>query len=354
MKSILIIRPSSIGDIVMASPMIKALRNAYPGAYIAWVAEPGGHALLRDNPGLNEVISLPKARWKRLLRQGRFIALVREVREFSNKMRMRGFDTALDAQGLLRSRMIAWLSGARERVGFDSREPGRFLMTRIVSRGEDVKRIGSEYYHLMQTLGVSAGEFPMEVTVRVEDQEAGQNAVRSAGIGGKYAVICPFTTRPQKHWFEARWAALSEALQDRLGLGVVILGGPGDIGAARRIQAVAPETIRDLTGTTTLGQSAAIIKNASLVVGVDTGLTHMGVAFDRPTIALFGPTCPYLDTATHHAVVLYEKMPCSPCRRSPTCNDDFTCMKRISVEQAFYAAQDLLKRASDQQCTSYT
>lgn len=352
MRSILIIRPSSIGDIVMASPMIKALREAYPRAYIAWVAEPTGRDLLRDHPGLNEVICLPKVRWKQLLKRGRFIAFAKEVRVFSHKMRMRRFDIALDAQGLLRSRMIAWLSGARERVGFDSREPGRFLMTRIVSRGEDIKRIGSEYYHLMQTLGVSTSGFTMQVTVRPEDQEAAQNAVRTAGIGVKYAVICPFTTRPQKHWFEERWAALSGALQNRLGLGVMILGGPGDIAAARRMQALAPETIQDLTGTTTLGQSAAIIKNASLVVGVDTGLTHMGVAFDRPTIALFGPTCPYLDAVTENAVVLYEKMPCSPCRRSPTCNDDFTCMKRISVEQAFHAAQDLLKEARDRQCTS--
>lgn len=353
MKSILIIRPSSIGDIVMAYPMIKALREAYPRAYIAWVAEPIGCELLRDNPGLNEVIRLPKVRWKRLLKQGRFIALAKEVREFSDKMRRRGFDIALDAQGLLRSRMIAWLSGARERVGFDSREPGRFLMTRIVSRGEDTKRIGSEYYHLMQTLGVSTGDFPMEMTVRPEDQEAAENAVRAAGIGARYAAICPFTTRPQKHWFEERWAALSQAFQDRLRLGVVILGGPGDIVAAKRIQALAPGTIQDLTGTTTLGQSAAIIKNASLVVGVDTGLTHIGVAFNRPTIALFGPTCPYLDTVTDNAVVLYEKMSCSPCRRSPICNDDFTCMKRISVEQALHAAQDLQKEARHQQCTSY-
>jgi heptosyltransferase-1 len=353
MKSILIIRPSSIGDIVMASPMIKALREAYPRAYIAWVAEPSGRDLLRDNPGLNEVICLPKARWKRLLKQARFIALAKEVRGFSDKMRMRGFDIALDAQGLLRSRMIAWLSGARERVGFDSREPGRFLMTRIVSRGEDVKRIGSEYYHLMQTLGVSTGDFPMELTVRPEDEKAAEDAVRAAGIGARYAVICPFTTRPQKHWFEERWATLSGALQDRLGLGVVILGGPDDIVVARRIQALAPRTIQDLTGTTTLGQSAAIIKDASLIVGVDTGLTHMGVAFDRPTIALFGPTCPYLDAITDNAVVLYEKIPCSPCRRSPTCHDDFTCMKLISVEQVFHAAQDLLKKARDQQCTSY-
>jgi heptosyltransferase-1 len=343
MKSILIIRPSSIGDIVMASPMIKALRKAYPRAYIAWMAEPSGYDLLRDNPGLDEVICFPKAQWKQLLKQGRFISFAKEIRRFTRHLRSREFDIALDAQGLLRSRMIAWLSGARARVGFDSSEPGRFLMTRIVSRGEDVKRIGSEYYHLMQMLGVSTGDFPMDVTLRSEDQDAAENNIRSSGIGTRYAVICPFTTRPQKHWFEERWAALSRRLQDRLDLSVVILGGPGDICAAKRIDTIARGETHDLTGTMTVAQSAAIVKNASLVIGVDTGLTHMGIAFARPTISLFGATCPYLDTATDNAVVLYEKMPCSPCRRSPTCDNDFTCMKLISAEHVFHAAQNLLK-----------
>jgi heptosyltransferase-1 len=187
----------------------------------------------------------------------------------------------------------------------------------------------------------------MDVAIRQEDQRAGENVVLSKGIGRRYAVICPFTTRPQKHWFEERWAALAAALQGQLSLAVVMLGGPGDTGAARRITTLAGSRIGNLTGTTSLVQSAAIIKKASLVVGVDTGLTHMGVAFNRPTIALFGSTCPYLDAATENTIVLYEKMPCSPCRRSPTCNDDFTCMKQISVERVFDAAQDLLKGSTE-------
>jgi heptosyltransferase-1 len=262
-------------------------------------------------------------------------------------MRRRRFDVALDIQGLLRSRLIAWLSGARQRIGLDSREPGKFLMTRIVSRGDNIKRISSEYRHLLQTLGISVGDFAMDVAIRQEDQKAGENAVLAEGIDRRYAVICPFTTRAQKHWFEERWAALAAALQDQLSLAVIMLGGPADTGAARRITTLARSRMGNLTGTTSLVQSAAIIKKASLVVGVDTGLTHMGVAFSRPTIALFGPTCPYVDAATENAVVLYEKMSCSPCRRSPTCNDDFTCMKQISVEQVFRAAHDLLKESPE-------
>jgi heptosyltransferase-1 len=354
MRSILIVRPSAIGDIVMASPMIGALRKAYPRAHIAWVAEPSVVDLLRDNPDLDEVIRLPKARWKQLLKRGRFIAFANEVRRFAYTMRVRQYDIALDAQGLLRSRTIAWLSGARQRVGFDSREPGRFLMTRIISRGEDIKRIASEYCHLMQTLGVPTGDFPMNVCIGPGDRKASENTIRGAGISGTYAVICPFTTRPQKHWFEERWAELSSALRNELALAVVVLGGPADISGAGRIRTLSGGKIHDLTGAMSLGQSAAAIENASLVVGVDTGLTHMGVAFDRPTIALFGATCPYLYTPTANTIVLYNKLPCSPCRRRPTCNGEFTCMKSIEVKQVLATAKTLLQRKETAECTSCT
>jgi heptosyltransferase-1 len=354
MESVLIIRPSSIGDIVMASPMIKVLREAYPKAYIAWLVEPSACEVLRHHPALDELICWPKTQWERLLKQGRFLDLAREVRKLISIMRARNFDMALDAQGLLRSRVLAFLSGAPKRVGLDSREPGRFLMTRICFHTPNNKRMGSEYYELMQDLGLSPKEFHPDVVVSIEDQRAAECQVHAKGIGKNYAVICPFTTRPQKHWFIERWADLSAAIHARLGLPTIVLGGPRDVDGSRRIQALGQVRVYDLTGKMTLGQAAAIIKNSTLVVGVDTGLTHMGVAFDRPTIALFGATCPYRHTASPSTMVLYDELPCSPCRRSPTCNGDFTCMKSISVEQILQAAENLLKRPGIRQCTSCT
>ena len=354
MKRILIIRPSSIGDIVMASPMIQVLREAYPKAYLAWLVEPSLAELLRHHPGLDELICWPKAEWENLLKQGRLFALAREVRKLASELRLRNFDTALDAQGLLRSRMLAFLSGARQRVGLDSREPGRFLMTKMCLPTPNSKRMSSEYYDLMQGLGLSPKEFHPDVVVSIEDQRAAACQLHAEGIGERYAVMCPFTTRPQKHWFIERWAALSAAIHDSLALPTVLLGGPQDIDGSRRIQVLGKVRIHDLTGKVTLGQAAAVVKHSTLVVGVDTGLTHMGVAFDRPTIALFGATCPYLHTASPGTTVLYDELPCSPCRRSPTCNNEFTCMKSISMERVLNAAEGLLKRPGIGQCISCT
>jgi heptosyltransferase I len=333
MKSILIIRPSAIGDIIMASPIIRVLRESYPDAHISWLIEPPVQDLLRYNKDLNDVIIWPKSLWRDLFAKRHFILLKREISKFAEQLRSRNFDLALDVQGLLRSRWFAWLSGADERVGFKSKEPGEFLMTKIYLRGQHTGMMGSEYRFIMQELGLFPGEFHPDISLSPEDEAAALQMIKALNIHGSYAVFAPFTTRPQKHWFEDRWADLARSIFMRFNLPVILLGGKGDTERARIIQSSAADSLSNLTGQTTLGQGAAIIKNSSLVVGVDTGLTHMGAAFDRPTIALFGATCPYLYTAGKKTHVIYNPMACSPCRRSPVCSNDFTCMKSITMNQ---------------------
>lgn len=339
MKKILIIRPSSIGDIVMASPMIRALKDGFGDAKISWLVDPSAIDLLQSNPLLDEVIPWDKARWKKMWKKGRLPALLGEISRFSREMRDRHFDLTLDAQGLLRSRLLARLSHARVRVGFESKEPGRFLMTRIISRGHSSKRMGAEYEHMLREIGVSPSPSPTGIVLSEQDLHRGKSVADEMGFGERYAVLCPFTTRPQKHWIKERWSDLANALYDKLGLPSVLLGGPGDRFEASLIHAQAPEHITNLAGTLTLAVSAAIISGSTLAIGVDTGLTHMAVSFGGPTVALFGATCPYLYSPNQKALVLYNKMDCSPCKRSPTCNGEYTCMKKIDIDDVLETAK---------------
>ncbi|MFZ0612842.1 MAG: glycosyltransferase family 9 protein [Desulfobacterales bacterium] len=343
MKRILIIRPSAIGDIVMASPMIRVLRNSWPQATIAWLADPSVKCLLDHHPALDEVICWSKGYWRQLARQGRLVRLGAEIRTFSKELRQRRFDLALDAQGLLRSRLLAWMSAAATRIGFASKEPGRHLMTRIVSRGPNSKEMSSEYRHLMLTLGLAPGPFAPEIALSPADSAAARRIRAGQGFANGYAVICPFTTRPQKHWIEARWAETTARLATQFNLAVALLGGPQDAAAARRIVGRSGVGITDLTGKTTLGQAAALVEQAALVIGVDTGLTHLGTAFKRPTIALFGATCPYLSTVNRGTIVVYNRLTCSPCKRKPTCAGRYDCMKAIGTADVLQAVHGLLE-----------
>jgi heptosyltransferase-1 len=353
-KTILVIRPSAMGDIVMASPLIGALRRTFPGAHIAWLIEPHLAELLQSQAALDEVIPWPKGNWRDLLRQRRFLTLSREINQFRKSLLRKKFDLTIDVQGLLRSRILARLSGARERVGFDSKEPGRWLMTTIVSKGPESSRISSEYLHLAQMLGLQTDPFLPNLTVSMENDSSAVAELTRRGILGPFAVFCPFTTRPQKHWPESHWAALSKRIREEIGVSMIMLGGPGDKAAANRIERLSEGRIANFSGPTSLGIAMALLRRASLVVGVDTGLTHMGVAFDRPTVAVFGSTCPYTEAPGAKLVVLYDQRDCSPCRRRPTCGGGYACMKEIGVERVVDAARRLIKDKAAETCTSST
>lgn len=346
-SNILIIRPSAMGDIVMASPLLAVLRRAYPQARIAWLVEPGLADLLRHNRDLDEVILWPKGEWRRLAKEKRFIALLRRIAALRKELRSHRFDLGIDAVGLAKSRFLLWLSGARITIGFVSKEPGAFLLDRKVVKGKDDPTMSSEYREMMVALGLDPGPFAPKIIVAAEDGAIARQLLASLGVGSDYLVFAPFTTRPQKHWFDERWALLASELVNKFGKPVLILGGPGD---AERGEGIAKQSatgsIHSLCGRTTLGQSAAIIEHASLLIGVDTGLTHMGTAFSIPTLALFGSTCPYLTTPSPRTQVLYDALACSPCRRQPTCHDQFDCMRALTVEKIAEAATLLLAEES--------
>jgi len=347
MKRILIIRSSAIGDIVMASPLIKGLRKKYPDAHIGWLVDPAVQDLLHCHPDLDQVICWSKSLWKKYLQQGSLISLVKSMQGLASYLRSQEFDGVVDAQGLFRSRLFALLSGAKQRIGFHSAEPGKMFMTRIISKGPDDTAMSSEYYHLLESLGIETHDCHPELILNPVDMENARKKLRQQGITGAYAVICPFTTRPQKHWFARRWVALAKEIETRLALPVVLLGGFADQEASRAICPGGKGHPLNFTGVTTLGESAAIIQGTRLLIGVDTGLTHMGTAFHRPTVALFGATRPYLYTRSPLTKVVYHSMACSPCRRSPTCDGAFHCMESIHVHGVWKIIDELISVKED-------
>ncbi len=285
--------------------------------------------LIIDDPCLDEVITWPKSEWKALWRDGRRWTLLRRVIEFRRRLRAFRFDTVLDLQGLFKSGLLAWMTGAPRRIGLDSREGSALFMSEVVERGGDAARISSEYLHLARHLGLDCGDFLPRLSVTPPAALAADRLMAEHRLRARsYAVCAPFTTRPQKHWFEDAWQSLCRILVER-GLTPVLLGGPADAEAAACI-ASADARIVNLAGRTRLHEAAAVVRSAGLVVGVDTGLTHMGIAFDVPTVALFGSTCPYTITGRDNARVIWLGMQCSPCRRNPTCGGAFTCLRDIT------------------------
>ena len=346
LQTILIIRLSAIGDIVMASPVAAALKQRDPQTKVLWLTQPECASLVQNNPVVDEVIIWPRAQWQTLWQQRQFGKLWREIRNFRQMLKSKQINTAIDLQGLLKSGILTWLSGARKKIGLGSKEGSQWLMHQVIDRDSgDTEMIGSEYRWLCQQLHLPTS--PWQMTMGASEQAISNvDTLIKENINSSYIVICPFTTRPQKHWLDNGWQQLIPKLV-ALNSKVIMLGGPGDIDHAERLisSELVTETnnkLINLVGKTSLQEAALLIQQAQAVVGVDTGLTHMGHAHNVPTIALFGSTRPYLKTDTSNSQIIYLNMHCSPCRRNPTCDGRFDCLSDISADAVFQQLQTTL------------
>lgn len=328
---------------MFATPIIRALRSRYPHTHLTWVVEPASRDVVEHHPELDEVVVWDRPGWKKLLRAGRLRELRDEYRAFRDRLRSRNFDVALDMQGLARSGLVALLSGARVRIGLGSKEGSSFIMHHRYPTGRVVGPMSADVRLLAEWLGMEAPS-GLDVSLEPAAREGARRKLAEAGVEGPFVLIVPFTTRPWKHWIEPRWAALAARLHQESGLPVVMTGGPADRPAADRVLADAGESLTDLVGRTTLGEAMGVVSEASLVLGVDTGLTHAAHAFRRPTICMFGPSG-YSDPPTPMArMVRYELVcaPCTPRGGRPTCGGAWTCMDLITGREVMEHARELL------------
>lgn len=331
-KRILIVRISALGDIVFCTSLLAGLRKTYPSAHIAWLVDPVLGGILEGDPRLNEIIRLPAGATKSL-------SGLRAARRLLR--RERRYDWVIDAQGLLKSRFLARCVPADRYIGFDSKEPAAFLMNRLHAKGGPPGQISSEYRYLSEQITASDPGPPQLFPVALARERA-KVILQMAHLPSGFIALCPFTTRPQKHWMEPYWAQLAHLISD-MGLGpCAILGGPQDLEAGKRIHADMPAGTINLVGATPLPDLPAVMDCAQLVIGVDTGLTHIGIALGRPVLALFGSTRPYTEGAQSPLRVLYQDMSCAPCKRKPSCNGAFSCMRDLSPKMVAGAAAQLL------------
>ncbi len=337
-QRVLIVRLSAIGDIVMASGLIPALRTLWPEAHIAWLAEKGPSELLRANTRLDEVIELPRQNWKAMARNGQRGKALKEMWAFAKMLRQQSFDLTIDLQGLLKSGIWSFASGAPRRIGLGSKEGSQWLMTECLARNTTDPRMGKEYRALAVSLGAKDSDFIPDIGIPDSLKQKAQLRIQSTFGDTKVALLAPFTTRPQKHWFDERWIELIRGARS-LGYRCLILGGPSDIETAEQLVSAANPDAISFAGKTSLLESAALIQAAHVLIGVDTGLTHLGKALGTPTIALFGSTLPYWESPSAVAEILYVKEACSPCHRKPVCNGLFTCMRRLEPKDVLSAIE---------------
>ncbi|CAM4472890.1 glycosyltransferase family 9 protein [Alteromonas australica] len=312
----------------MASGLPSSIKHVMPNAKVTWLVEPAYAEMMRHHSQVDDVISWPKNEWRNLAKKKRYFSLLKAILHFRQTLKSHGFTHAIDAQGLLKSAFLAWLSGAEKRIGFISKEHSHVLLTDPIQKPVS-NEISSEYRALATFIGASHYALDMQVSQAVDNDALAKLGVLN--VTQPYIVLAPFTTRPQKHWPVGHWQRLIKEIRKMTPWPMVILGGPGDECDAQAFSFTA-DNVHTLAGHASLAESIALVAHSALVVGVDTGLTHMGTAYNKPTIAMFGSTCPYTKTDNPDTHVIYKDLSCAPCKRKPICAGTYDCMWEISPE----------------------
>ena len=341
-RKILIVRLGSLGDIVHTIPSQQHILQQFPGARIDWLTEPRYGPLLRSVAGISKVWLADTQKWRRRLLSAR------ESFELVRSLRHERFDIALDFQGLIKSAVLARLSGARRVLGFlpeRFKEPAANFFYTDAVLGDDGNHSHAIEINLQLTrfLGCKPNrigpliplDIPPEDIAYVNDQLE------------QCEISNPILLNPGAGWVTKRWsprdyAQLHAAILDRLGLPVVYTHGPNEEQLIETIRAeAAPNAV--LTFPTNVLQFAALCRQSRLLVGGDTGPLHLAVAVGTPTVAILGPTAAWRNGPYHqHDEVVQRALPCSNSYRR-TC-DQFICMN-ISAEEVFAAVLRRLAHA---------
>lgn len=338
---ILIIKPSSLGDIVHALPVLAGLRAAYPTAHIAWLVSTGFAPLLAGHPLLDEVIEFDRRHYGRMLRSPRSFF---DFWRFVGRVRRGRFDLVIDLQGLFRSGFLARASGAPRRIGFaDARELAPWFYTQRVPGDRSDTHAVDLNLALARDLGLPVAPPCFPLGLRPQEIAAARQHLHAAA--GEpvtaFTAVIPGARWESKRWPAQRWADLVAAMQPEGLPRPVLLGGPDERGFAARIRAACPVPLIDLIGQTTLRELTALISVAELVVCHDSGPMHIAAALKRPTVALFGPTNPartgpYGDSAR---VAAYA-VPCAPCYRRACPLGHHACMQQLRVESVLATVRE--------------
>ncbi len=334
---ILIIKPSSLGDVIHALPFLKAIRDSFPDSRVDWVISKNLGKILEDNPLINRLITIDKDSWKEFRKLPQTLS---ELFSLRNLLRSDRYDIVVDLQGLLRSGLIAFFTPAALKIGFeDAREGSRFFYDRRVRVNKSSHAV-DKCLEAARAMGASLGGtpgFPLYI-----DGTAPDRVRKLTGDTGGYVVIVPSARWPSKRWPAGYFASLIK----RIPLQCVVAGGGGDGEAVREITGSLPRhNIIDLCGKTDLKELTALLAGARAVVTNDTGPMHIAAALDVPVVALFGPTDPvktgpYGWRGNSRLKVLTAGVPCSPCRRR-TCGEP-ACMTGITVDMVFEALREYL------------
>ena len=338
-KNILVVRLDRMGDVVLSTPALKAIRDAYPESRITFMVRSFVKDIAQGNPSVNEVIIYDKAK-------GFF-----ENIDFIKGLRKKKFDLAVVLHPTLRTHWIIFLSGIPKRLGLDKKRKMGGLLT---DRVPDMKHLGLKHeidytLDILRYIGINAKDRDMHVPVSPDSGKRVSEAFTKSGITGSDTVVVmnPSASCPSKRWPAKRFAQTADILIKRSGVKVVVITGEADKEIGEKVVSFMEEGCLDLSGKTTVGDIAEILKRSKLFISNDSGPVHVACAVGTPVLAIFGRSDRGLSPkrwgpSNKGDVVIHKDVGCLECL-AHNCVLGFKCLSAITVDEVVRAAEELLR-----------
>lgn len=323
-RKILIVKPSSLGDVVHSLPFLNAMKSCFPRAEIHWLIARGLEELVAGHPMIDTYISIHKDTWKKIAETRQTIT---EVTKLFQRLREERYDLVIDLQGLLRSGLLTMATRAPVRVGFrEAREGSRLFYNKKVSGGRNVHAV-DRYLKVADALGCEKAPlcFPFPLV-----PDASGRIRELTGGSAEYAVIVPGARWQTKIWPAEYFGLLAAQLPIR----TFVVGGAGDTDSAAAVVRASEGKAVSLAGKTNLQELISIMRGARLVCSNDSGPMHIAAACRVPVVAIFGPTSP-VRTGPYgegHRIIS-RNAACAPCFKKKCA--DMHCMNEITVHDVY-------------------
>lgn len=340
----IIIRSTNwVGDAILTTPAVRAVRKNFPDAKITMLAKPWVAPIFYNNPHVDQVIQYHSEK-----RHRGWLGRVRLVKA----LRQGKFDLAILFQNAFEAAMLTYLAGVPNRLGYDT-DRRRFLLTHSIKMTPRLKQIHEIDYYLGMLQAVGLKHDGRDLTLGVTEQERNRASeiLRKQHIArrDKLVGVSPGATYGSaKRWPPERYAALCDKMHESRRVRIIIFGGPGEEATGYRVSEAMKHPSVNLCGKTTLRETAALIERCQLLVTNDSGLMHVAAALNVPLVAIFGSTNPITTGPSGlRSRVIRASVPCSPCLK-PECPTDHKCMTDISIDRVYAAMDTLLKEDCNQ------
>jgi heptosyltransferase-2 len=340
LKKILIIRLSAIGDILLTTPVIRVLKNSFPGIKIDFLVKEKFAPLIETNRHLNEIVKLVPT-------NNKF-----DIGHLIQEIRSKEYDGLVDLQSNFRSYLLYIFSNIDSKVRFKHHRLERFFLVHFGwNLYNEIKPVPFRYLNAISSWGMEDDGLGLELNIDKEADRSISIRFRDNKLDEQKSliVLAPGASRSTKRWPAYRFGEIGKYFSQK-NAQIALVGGKFDIDVCKEVVKNMDDNVWDFSGQLSLQETAAVVKRADLLITNDTGVMHIGAATGRRIVAIFGPTTNHLGFMPFRtsSVVVEKELNCRPCSfhgtdRCP--KGHFRCMQEIISNDVIRAAEDIIRKS---------